>query len=478
MYSNTISRRAVYSHHAAKNTALWDIAPADSRIGGDFSFYTFTNPETGLHINVLNNSTSPGADVIAYNANNASNEQWYHEYAGDGYYYIRNRETSHYLTLRSTLPRTGINIVQDAKLDGTDADRQLWRLLPADAPTETTAPDAPTAVTAPAHTASVKLAWTPSTASDVASYTVLRGEADGTNWNTIARGITTNELTDNTCRPAHSYLYKVVAVDYSLNASQPSDEVGAAPLADKNIVASWQFEGSLKDETANMMDAASTTTPTYQTDAKVGTQAVTLSGSNWLQLPYAVADMDEMTISLWAKWTNTTRTWTRIFDFGNGTDQYMFLTPSNGSNMRFAIKNNGAEQTVDAATKLSGKPVAPHRGDLGSGHGDHLLLTDRPRARRPASPSSRVTSAPYSTTGTQPIQCRPVVRGCAGRRAHLQPRARCHRNSGHHEPAHGHRTVTADDNGKNEPAYAIDGKAVKTTGRGLVITKGKKFIRR
>lgn len=479
VYSNTNIAQSWYTATTLpKNTALWDIAPADSRIGGDFSFYTFTNPETGLHINVLNNSTSPGADVIAYNANNASNEQWYLEYAGDGYYYIRNRETSHYLTLRSTLPRTGINIVQDAKLDGTDADRQLWRLLPADAPTETTAPDAPTAVTATAHTASVKLTWTPSTATDVTSYTVLRGEADGTNWNTIARGITTNEFTDNTCRPAHSYLYKVVAVDYSLNASQPSDEVGAAPLADKNIVASWQFEGSLEDETANMMDAASTTTPAYQTDAKVGTQAVTLSGSNWLQLPYAVADMDEMTISLWAKWTNTTRTWTRIFDFGNGTDQYMFLTPSNGSNMRFAIKNNGAEQTVDAATKLSGNLWHHIAVTLGAGTvtiyvdgqavGSSTGITIKPSDIRPvlnymgrsqynadplfagALDDVRIYNHALDATEIQDIMSRPT----------------------------GIERVTADDNGKNEPAYAIDGKAVKTTGRGLVITKGKKFIRR
>ncbi|MGV2541801.1 RICIN domain-containing protein, partial [Bacillus pumilus] len=56
---------------------IWAIAPASDRIGGDYSFYTITNPATGLHLNVLNNSTESGANVIPYNAQNASNEQWY-----------------------------------------------------------------------------------------------------------------------------------------------------------------------------------------------------------------------------------------------------------------------------------------------------------------------------------------------------------------------------------------------------------------
>ena len=41
--------------------------------------------------------------------------------------------------------------------------------------------------------------------------------------------------------------------------------------------------------------------------------------------------------------------WQRIFDFGNGTNSYMFLTPSNGSVFRFGIRNGGSEQRVETA---------------------------------------------------------------------------------------------------------------------------------
>ena len=55
---------------------------------------------------------------------------------------------------------------------------------------------------------------------------------------------------------------------------------------------------------------------------------------------------------MWVYW-RTSNNWQRLFDFGNGTDQYLFLTPSNGNIMRFAIKNGGDEQTVDCPTKLT-----------------------------------------------------------------------------------------------------------------------------
>ena len=38
------------------------------------------------------------------------------------------------------------------------------------------------------------------------------------------------------------------------------------------------------------------------------------------------------------------------FDFGNGTNQYMFLSPRSGNNtLRFAIKNGGGEQIVQTS---------------------------------------------------------------------------------------------------------------------------------
>jgi hypothetical protein len=57
-----------------------------------------------------------------------------------------------------------------------------------------------------------------------------------------------------------------------------------------------------------------------------------------------VANSDDTTIAMWVNWdgTSTGLNWQRIFDFGNNTSQYMFLTPSSGSGtLRFAITTSG-----------------------------------------------------------------------------------------------------------------------------------------
>jgi hypothetical protein len=81
----------------------------------------------------------------------------------------------------------------------------------------------------------------------------------------------------------------------------------------------------------------------------VGSGAIALNGTNaFVQLPATVANQQEITVAAWVYW-NGGNAWQRIFDFGNGQSQYMFLTPSSGTgNVRFGIKNEGAEQTLDA----------------------------------------------------------------------------------------------------------------------------------
>ena len=54
-------------------------------------------------------------------------------------------------------------------------------------------------------------------------------------------------------------------------------------------------------------------------------------------------------MATWIYW-NGGNQWQRIFDFGNNTNQYLFLTPRSGNNtLRFAIKNGGGEQIVQTS---------------------------------------------------------------------------------------------------------------------------------
>jgi hypothetical protein len=60
------------------------------------------------------------------------------------------------------------------------------------------------------------------------------------------------------------------------------------------------------------------------------------------------------TFCAWVKW-NGGAAWQRIFDFGNGTTNYMFLTPAaSDGNLRFAITTGGnaAEQIIEAPMPL------------------------------------------------------------------------------------------------------------------------------
>ena len=76
--------------------------------------------------------------------------------------------------------------------------------------------------------------------------------------------------------------------------------------------------------------------------------SIVLDGvDDYVQLDAGVADSDDLTVAAWVKW-NGGDAWQRIFDFGNNTDEYMFLTPSSGGNtLSFRLKNGGEELSLD-----------------------------------------------------------------------------------------------------------------------------------
>lgn len=342
---------ALQKFNANNQNQQWTIKPATNRSNGDLSFYDIESvSNANVRINVKNYATSQG-ELIAWTQENGptSNEQWYLEYAGDGYYYLRNRESALYMAANGTSGTA--SMIQTQMLNANARNRMLFRLLPVSVAYETKAPAQPQGLVAQAQQASVKLTWTANTENDLAGYMIVRSEQDLDNWNTIARKVSGTSFVDNTCIPGHTYLYKVKAIDLADNQSECSEIMQAQPTGEKGLVASWQFDDNLQDATDNMMDVAMRDTPVYREDHKSGSKSLLLSNDNYLQLPYEVACTDELTIAMWVKWTKSTA-WQRIFDFGNGSENYMFLTPNTGSVMRFAIKNGGNEQQVNCKSKL------------------------------------------------------------------------------------------------------------------------------
>ena len=340
------------SKYTGSKKQQWTVKPCSSRIGGDFSFYDIESVDNAkIRMNVKDYSKSQ-ADILAWTQDGpTSNEQWYLEYDGNGYYLIRNRESALYLASAGT--STMAKIIQTPELTGTNRDRMLFRFVPVDVTYETVAPAKPVGLQAESQSASVRLSWTANTEEDVEGYMVVRAPKGTDDWNTIARQLTETYFVDNTCRPNTSYIYKVKAIDRSQNISEASDIVEAAPLSQPTMIARWDFEDNLNDDTQNMLDMASPSTPKYVADHKVGDKSLSLT-AQFVQLPYRVADSDELSVAMWVKWNTSTTQWQRIFDFGNDEDHYLFLTPNSGtSKMRFAIKNGGDEQILDCPSKLS-----------------------------------------------------------------------------------------------------------------------------
>ncbi len=134
-----------------------------------------------------------------------------------------------------------------------------------------------------------------------------------------------------------------------------------------SMIAEYPFDGNDKD-IAGSNDGTSVGSPGYTT-GKIGT-AIDLDGSSdYVILPAGIFDTENISIATWVYWDGGSN-WQRIFDFGNGTSSYMFLTPSSSSNtLRFAFKNGGSEQLVETTGLSTGAwthVAVTINGDTGS----------------------------------------------------------------------------------------------------------------
>ncbi len=322
----------------------WNLVPLQGEdIWGDFSYYTFeVNNGNKMYLDVLNWGYEAGTDIGAYPGGGSSEvEQWYLEYAGNGAFYIRSRLNALCLDLAESNTALNANIELN---DFTGEPSQQWRFIETNVAPDLDAPSAPSNLKATMQPASIKLTWDASESTDIREYAVVR------NGSVLAK-LEGCEYTDNEAEQDSSYTYYVYAIDKSYNYSPHSNEAANYSITDeKGAVMNLTFDETLYDDTENGNHCAVYGDTVYISDS--GHNAISLSGSgNYIQLPYTIGSHDEMTIACWFRYSGGS-TWQRIFDFGNSTDQYMFLTSNSGSGPRFAIKNGGDEQTIDAGSSL------------------------------------------------------------------------------------------------------------------------------
>ena len=115
--------------------------------------------------------------------------------------------------------------------------------------------------------------------------------------------------------------------------------------------ARYSFDGDTHDGWGNGQDAMRIGAPAF-VPGKYG-QAIALNGStDYLQLSPRVGDSTDWTFAGWIYWTGGAN-WQRIFDLGEDTSHYLFLTPrSSAGTMRFAIRDGGSEQQINAPAAL------------------------------------------------------------------------------------------------------------------------------
>ncbi|MDY7223283.1 LamG-like jellyroll fold domain-containing protein [Halalkalibacterium halodurans] len=214
-------------------------------------------------------------------------------------------------------------------------------------------PTAPTGVTASAaDQSSINLSW--SAVPRATGYHVY--VADSLAENAIYTKVNHDVITETSfasqgLKENTTYYYKVTAVNEigeSSTSAIASATTGSMPNA--SLISWYKF-----DETSGTVAADSSGhghNGTLHEDAAWTEEgktegAIDLAGSGYVTLPDSSITSDELTVATWVNWRGG-NAWQRLFDFGNNTSQYVFLTPRSGANtMRFAIRNGDSEQMIE-----------------------------------------------------------------------------------------------------------------------------------
>ncbi len=215
----------------------------------------------------------------------------------------------------------------------------------------------PTNLIAGASGTTVTLTW--SAVPNASSYTINRSTVSGGPYTTIATGVTAATYSDTSVVSGTTYYY-VVSATSTAGESVNSNE-GVAVVSD--LVARLKFDEATGtnavDSSGNPWNGTLVNTPTWTSGILKGAVNLPNTASQYLTIPAGIASgLNDFTISAWVK-VVAFSTFSRIFDFGTGTTNYMFLTPQytttspNAAKMRFAIRTTAvAEQVINSSTAV------------------------------------------------------------------------------------------------------------------------------
>jgi len=203
-------------------------------------------------------------------------------------------------------------------------------------------PSAPTELNVMRGTNRATLSWTSSTGAT--SYVVKRSITPGGPYSTIATGVTSTTYLDTGLTTGVTYYY-VVSASNDDGTGPASYEASVGPGSLRVQLKFDESGGTVaKDSSGGRLHATLVNAPGFSGGKIDNGLNLTAASSQYATLPVGIASgLTDFTISTWVKVTSFAN-WQRIFDFGTGTDNYMFLTTQyttgspNNAKLRFGIR--------------------------------------------------------------------------------------------------------------------------------------------
>ncbi|MEN6309156.1 MAG: LamG-like jellyroll fold domain-containing protein [Anaerohalosphaeraceae bacterium] len=178
-------------------------------------------------------------------------------------------------------------------------------------------------------------------------------------------GVTTAALTINDVQLADEGYYYCVGSN-TMPSQASNRDTGPGRVMIKRLVNYYPMEvvnGTVTPDTVSGADMVlhtnGTVLPALVSDKAVGGMSLSLdpvteTAGQYGQLPAGVLNYKDLTITAWVNWKgNSNGNWQRIFDFGNNTDEYIFLTPVGWDGVTRLVVKDGSEQVAGIEGNLA-----------------------------------------------------------------------------------------------------------------------------